>query len=224
MYNPFKIYPPNIDGLSLKLVPKNSKVLDLGCGEVRLGELMEKRLRCKVVGVEIDRKKAKTASSKISKIIVGDIEDQNTQNAIFKNGRFDVVFASAILEHLKDPEFVLKILIKSLKTKNSLVIVTLPNIAHWSIRFQLFFGKFNYANSGILDRTHLHLYNLESARKFLKNSNLKIILEDYEIVGFPFIEKICKLFPFLNWLIREKILKIFPRFFAYQFLFLTIKI
>lgn len=218
MTDPFKIHPPTIDRLSLSLVPENSRVCDLGCGNGRLGELMKKKLNCEVVGVEQDAQKAKTAALKIKKVIVGDLENPKIQSRILKEEKFDLIFASAILEHLKRPEEVLNNLKKALQ-KNGVVIITLPNIAYWPTRFKLLFGKFDYTQSGILDKTHLRFFTLPSAIKFIeKDCGLKIEAVDFEFPALPIIHRILKLMPFGDK-IELKIYRLWPTFFVYQMVF-----
>ena len=64
-------------------------------------------------------------------------------------------------------------------TKNHLavggkVIVSLPNARHFSLVIPLLFGKFDYKERGILDKTHLRFFTRESAVNLLKNAGLTI--------------------------------------------------
>lgn len=208
--------PPNINGLSLAMVPKNSRVLDLGCGGALLGKFMQENLGCKVTGVEIDPKLAEIAKKGIDKVIVGDLGDKKIQKIILRQPKFDVIFAIAILEHLKQPQVILQQLKKSLK-KSGIIIISLPNIAHWSIRLNLLFGNFNYAKSGILDKTHLKFFTIKTALNFLeKDCSLKIEAIDYDFPEVPLISRIIKFSLGLNT--QEKIFRLLPHLFAYQIL------
>ncbi len=207
--------PPNINGLSLKMIPRNSRVLDLGCGDAFLARFMQKQLECKVTGVEINPKSAKIAANRIEKIIIGDLENKNVQKTILKEPKFDVIFASEVLEHLKHPEQVLKTLSTCLKSKKSIIIITLPNVAHWRIRFNLLAGHFEYTKSGILAHDHLKFFTLASAIKFLENGcNLKIEEIKYAYPPVPILYRIFKKLTFMNMVYRVN-----PAFFAYQIAF-----
>jgi methionine biosynthesis protein MetW len=74
---------------------------------------------------------------------------------------FDLVVIADVLEHLVDPKNVLELVRNRLKDDGK-VIISLPNIAHLSVRMQLMFGQFTRTDRGILDRTHLHFYTKKS--------------------------------------------------------------
>lgn len=217
----FKKYSfSNIDSLSTDLVPPNSRVLDLGCGDGTIGQILENK-GCQVIGVEENRNLAKIAKQKLSKVIIGDLEEKKILEQISKEPKFDVIFASAILEHLKRPEVVLKNLIKSLK-EGGIIIITLPNIAYWRIRWELLMGRFNYTESGILDRGHLRFFTVKSAIQFIESDcKLKIDKLDFEFPLFPIIHRIFKLIPFVGNQLQFKFYRKFPNLFAYQMVFKT---
>ena len=87
--------------------------------------------------------------------------------------------------------------------KEGKVIISLPNIANWQVRFGLFFGKFNYKETGILDKSHLHFYTFESARELIKVCNLRILKE---LCGASFFGLVTKYFPFLKPLLSTNII------------------
>jgi len=204
------------DQLSTSYVPKNSRVLDLGCADGKIGHFMEKYFACEVTGVEMNPSLAQKAARRLTKIIIGDLENPQLQAKILEQGKFDVIFASAILEHLKHPQIALKQITKSLK-KDCIIIISLPNTAHWSIRLNLLFGNFKYTKSGILDKTHLKFFTVRTALNFLKKDcSLKIEAIDYDFPKVPILSKVIKFF--LTSKGQQKIFKLFPNLFAYQIL------
>ena len=46
--------------------------------------------------------------------------------------------------------------------------------AHWSVRAQIAVGRFEYADRGILDRTHLRFFTRRSFRRLVEESGLSI--------------------------------------------------
>jgi hypothetical protein len=50
----------------------------------------------------------------------------------------------------------------------------LPNIASWDRRLALLFGHFDYADSGIMDRTHLRFFTFRTAQALLGEAGLTI--------------------------------------------------
>lgn len=206
----------NIEMIAADFVPPDTRVLDLGCADGRIGTWLEKHRNCTVLGVEIDKSLAKTAAGKISKVIQGDLEDSKTQARIMRDAKFDVIFASNILEHLRGPAICMKKIIKALK-KNGVVVVILPNIAHFSTRFELFRGRFNYIDSGILAKTHLRFFTVKSAIEFIEKAcNLTIEHIDYELTPLPIVHRVFNAIPSVGNRIEKKIYRAFPNFFAYQ--------
>jgi len=203
VFNPDRLDPLNIDRQSVELVPKRAKILEIGCATGFIGEFLIKKKKCNVVGVEIGRGEALVARRRLNKVIEGNIEDPKVLRLI--NDKFDVVFASAIIEHLIDPWEALRSWKKFLK-KDGFLIITTSNIAHWSVRLQLLMGKFNYHEYGILDNTHLRFFTTETFKKLINDSGYKVEYFSIDPVGggFPRISKIMSRF--------------FPNLFAYQML------
>ena len=76
---------------------------------------------------------------------------------------FDIIVFADILEHLKEPLEVLKRYKKYLKD-DGYIIISIPNIANWKIRFKSLLGRFEYNEYGILDSGHLRFFNEKSQR------------------------------------------------------------
>jgi hypothetical protein len=85
---------------------------------------------------------------------------------------YDLVLCLDILEHLVNPEIVLARIVENLPD-GATVIISLPNVAHLSVSVPLLLlGRFDYADEGILDRTHLHFYTQKSALALARNAGL----------------------------------------------------
>src|SRR5262245_36577260 len=85
---------------------------------------------------------------------------------------YDVLVFADVIEHLHRPETVMRDLLPAL-APGGMVIVSVPNVAHLWIRASLLFGRFAYADRGILDRTHLRFFTLRSFRAFLRETGLR---------------------------------------------------
>ena len=157
---------------------------------------------CVVDVVESD-KEAVSKLPKIHQIFNTSIEDEN----IFtKLNKYDFIIMADVLEHLVNPDQTLKKLfnISSAKTK---LIISLPNIACWAMRKQLFFkGDFEYQESGLLDKTHLHFYTVNTLPKTFSENGWKIEKLIGTITRLPFEESINKI-PLFNWLFKKFIYK-----------------
>ncbi|HEV7670230.1 MAG TPA: methyltransferase domain-containing protein [Thermoanaerobaculia bacterium] len=66
---------------------------------------------------------------------------------------FGAALAADVLEHLVDPDRTLAQLAVALPVGAPL-LVSVPNVANLTVRLALLFGRFEYAERGILDRTH----------------------------------------------------------------------
>ena len=83
------------------------------------------------------------------------------------------LLAATVLEHVKDAERLLKDLRAKLAPQAT-VIVSLPSVAHWPIRLTLLLGRFDYADFGVMDRTHLHFYAARTGRALLESCGYRV--------------------------------------------------
>lgn len=153
-----------------KKIPIESKVLEIGVGSGRLANLLSIRKKCRVYCVEKEPAMAGIARNKCVEVLNIDIE---TEEMPYGNGAFDCIILGNVLEHMKEPS---KILIKLKKylSDSGFLIYSVPNIVNWHSRMTIFFGKFEYAESGVFDKTHLRFYNLNSAKKLAEDAGYKI--------------------------------------------------
>jgi 2-polyprenyl-3-methyl-5-hydroxy-6-metoxy-1,4-benzoquinol methylase len=160
----------------LKLLGSEKKVLEVGCSTGYLSKVLKEQLKCSVTGIEIDEGAAKMAAKHCDRIIAGNVEELDFQT-MFGNEKFDVAIFGDVLEHLKDPEKVLKT-IRSFLLDTGFVLASIPNIAHISVALELLEGKFEYRSSGILDDTHIKFFTKKSISSLFGNSEYDIVLWD----------------------------------------------
>lgn len=155
----------------LRIVGQGKVVLEIGAST---GYMTKAFLDngCIVDVVERDREATLKIPKKARIKIDKSIEDQRTFNLL--NNDYDYIIMADVLEHLVNPEQVLKKLLKIAIPKTKLII-SLPNIASWVMRKQLFFtGDFEYQESGLLDKTHLHFYTVNTLPKILLSSGWQV--------------------------------------------------
>ena len=134
----------------------------------------------------------------------------------------DIVVCADVLEHTTNPETLLCRLVEIQKPTTHFII-SVPNIANIWIRLNLLFGRFEYTDVGILDKTHLRFFTKSSFRRLLTSCGLKPL----EIVYTPVPLSRLNSFFELNLIGRllQKLLvikaKFLPGLFAYQFLTLA---
>ena len=172
-YETFDPTPYRTHQRALGYLRPGERVLEIGCSTGALTERI-RDLGCTVVGVEQRPEAAAKARAFCEEVLVGDIESLPLPWA---PGSFDAILLLDVLEHLVDPPAAIRRLLPILKPTGR-VIVALPNIAHWSIRFRLLRGRFEYEESGILDRTHLHFYTWKTAPEMLVQGGLEILEAD----------------------------------------------
>jgi 2-polyprenyl-3-methyl-5-hydroxy-6-metoxy-1,4-benzoquinol methylase len=88
-------------------------------------------------------------------------------------GSFDLVVFADVLEHLPDPIRLLRN-VHSLLNPGARIVISVPNVAHLSVRVQLLFGRFRYSDRGILDRTHLRFFTRKTIVELLTDSDFRI--------------------------------------------------
>ena len=153
----------------LQSLPDQSKVLDVGTASGTLARMCIKK-PLHLFGVEPNQDWAQIASPLYERLWVGSIEEIEKECL----EGYDVIVLGDILEHLPAPEKVLQQLVEH-QSPNCLFIVSVPNIANLWVRLNLLFGRFEYTDRGILDRTHLHFFTRKSLVAMLENSGLHVI-------------------------------------------------
>ena len=147
-------------------------MLELGASVGLMTEIMHS-WGIAVTAVEIDRTARDILNESATRVLIGDLDDPRTLEPL-GDERFDVVLASDVLEHLKDPLRCLRQAVQHVKPDGR-VIVSIPNIAHGDIRLALLAGSFEYADMGLLDRTHIKFFTRSSLSNFLASAGLEPI-------------------------------------------------
>ena len=153
-------------------IPKNSEVLDLGCGDGSLLASLKNKLNVSGYGVDISEKKIQLSLSKGLNVIEQDI-DEGLDN--FKDASFDIVIMSQSIQALKRPENALKEIVRIGKE----CIVSIPNFANLKCRTQLALtGKMPVSNALPYDwysTPNLHLCSLKDFESLCKKLNIRVI-------------------------------------------------
>lgn len=151
-------------------------VLDVGCG-IGLNGAALKRSGARVTGLEIAPASLSRAARALDEVIACDITSDAAVRAALGGRRFDLLVFADVLEHMADPASVLARLLPHLE-EDGQVIVSLPNVAAWTVRLGLLRGRFEYEPSGILDETHLRFFTRSSAARLLEQAGLEVLRTD----------------------------------------------
>lgn len=203
---------------------KNSRVLELGCSAGYMSKILKEEYGVSVIGVELDPIAAESAKKYCEEVIVGDLENKLVLDKILVYNNLDCILMVDLLEHLKDPYSLLITLTQVLNSKGRIIIL-IPNIAFWRIRYMLLKGQFKYDNYGIMDKTHLKFFTFNSIHELVKQAGYKVILHKGENWDFPFQSKLSKI-PILSHLYKHVIRDILfrmPNIFAKSTLLVAIQ-
>ena len=112
------------------LIEKNTRVLDVGCGDGTLMEFLKHNNKIDIRGIEISKSNVQKCIGKGLTVIEGDAEKDLVQ---FPESSFDIVILSQTLQAFLNPELVIKELLRVGKK----AIVTIPNFGFWKVRLHL---------------------------------------------------------------------------------------
>jgi O-antigen biosynthesis protein len=134
--------------------------------------VLRMRLGCSVTGVEISPEAAAIAADHCDHVIVGDAEKLD-YDELLGDERFDAILFADVLEHLRDPDALLR-RVRPFISDEGVVIASLPNVAHASVRLALLGGEFRYRDTGLLDDTHVRFFTRDSIQDLFEESGYAI--------------------------------------------------
>ena len=153
------------------LLSNDTRVLDVGCGDGSLMNLLIKEKNIEVRGLELEKQNVQKCIYKGLPIIQGNAETELYQ---FPNQSFDYVVLSQTLQAFYNPNKVLKELLRIGKS----VIVSIPNFGYWKVRTSLlFFGKMPVTKT--LPNTwyntpNLHMCSIKDLYNYCEDENIKV--------------------------------------------------
>jgi methionine biosynthesis protein MetW len=153
------------------LLPFQSRVLDVGCGDGTLIEALIEQKDIDTRGIELEENKVKQCISKGLSVIQGNAETELGQ---FPDKAFDFVILSQTLQAFHQPENVLNELLRIGKK----VIISIPNFGYWQVRTSLlFFGKMPITKSlpdSWYDTPNLHMCSIKDFFHFCIKKKIKM--------------------------------------------------
>ncbi|MDB5763993.1 MAG: hyaD 1 [Herminiimonas sp.] len=159
-----------------RLITPNSRVLDLGAAAGALGQHLTLQKQCIVDGVEYDPEQASKASTWYRKLQVANLETALLADHFPKN-EYDFIICADVVEHLRDPDFLLKQL-QEMLAENGRVLLSVPNIGYAGVVSSLISGEFEYEAEGILDSTHVRFFTRNSLLRTLAKNGLRVLSLD----------------------------------------------
>lgn len=156
------------------LVGTGHDVLDIGCGEGILAATLIRNGN-RITGADILPHVAN--ESVLEQYFSVDLNTGIEPMLKALGGKtFDRVLLLDIIEHLLQPEPLLRQMQRLLKPGGQLIL-SVPNIANIIIRLSLLFGRFDYTERGILDKTHVRFFTRKTLKRMLAEIGYRIVEE-----------------------------------------------
>ena len=153
------------------LIEKNTRVLDVGCGDGILMEYLKHDKEIDIRGIEISKDNVQKCLSKGLTVIEGDAEKDLLQ---FPDSSFDFVILSQTLQAFLNPEIVIKELLRVGKK----AIVTIPNFGFWKVRLHLLIKGTMPITKNLPDEWYntpnLHMCTIKDFYNFCENRRIKL--------------------------------------------------
>ena len=156
----------------IDLIPQGSRVLDLGCGNGSLLNILKQMRQASGNGVEIDVEQVITAIASGCDILLEDIDDGL---AMIPDNSFDVAVLSETLQTIKRPRELLHQILRVARE----AVITFPNFACLEVRTRLLVsgrmpkGKqipFEWYNT-----PNIHLFTLKDFLALCREDHLKVL-------------------------------------------------
>ena len=153
------------------LLPNDTRVLDVGCGDGALMDFLVKEKNIEVRGLELNQNNVQECIYKGLPVIQGNAETELYQ---FPKQSFDYVVLSQTLQAFYQPDKVLRELLRIGKS----VIVSIPNFGYWKVRTSLlFFGKMPVTKTlpnTWFNTPNLHMCTIKDLFNYCEDQNIMI--------------------------------------------------
>jgi SAM-dependent methyltransferase len=155
----------------LELLPPDvHRLLDVGGGEGRFARAFIERRGGEAWLVEPSAAATRAQRHEKLHVVQGTLEELDPRHS----GPFDVVSFLDVLEHMVQPLDALASARRLLRTGGH-VLVSVPNVGHWSIVRDLAAGRFDYGPVGILCGTHLRFFTARSLEQLLNEAGFEVV-------------------------------------------------
>ena len=155
----------------MQLTGQGKNVLELGAASGHVTAELTKRGN-RVTAVEIDISNRDLLSKVAEKVIITDLDRLDLVKKL-QGEKFDVIIAGDVLEHTTKSELIL-LQLQELLEEDGYVVASIPNIAHGDVRLTMLEGNFPYAESGLLDKTHLQFFTRSSVKELFNDNGFHI--------------------------------------------------
>lgn len=162
--------PYEVAGLLRAMMPSNVRVLDVGCGTGSVTVIANRDRGNTVIAIEPDPERAAVARARGLSVHNGLLDEA----FLAEHGGFDVVMSSDVIEHTAAPAEFVQMMARALRP-GGLLLISVPNVAHWTVRLNLLFGRFDYEPVGIMDATHLRWFTTKTIADLVDRAGFDIL-------------------------------------------------
>jgi len=145
-------------------------VVDVGCAAGEFGRALKNaRPELEVRGLDVEAEQISRA-----KLVLDDAVQASASDGLPEHWpKPDCVVFADVLEHLVDPWTTLSDWAASIRP-GGIVLVSVPNVAHYSVARAVLAGKWHYQPEGVLDRTHLRFFSRDTAISLVAEAGFRI--------------------------------------------------
>ncbi len=178
--------------LVLKEIPEKSKVLDLGCGDGVLLEMLQEKKKVKGYGVEISEEGVSLCLEKGLYCYQADIDEGLTD---YRKNSFDYVILNQTIQNTKRPDYVIKEVLRIGKK----IIISFPNFGYIQTRLHLLIKGTMPVNDLLpfqwYDSPNIHLLTIKDMKKMSGEFDFRILRECHFTPGYEQKSMIRKINP-----------------------------
>jgi glycosyltransferase involved in cell wall biosynthesis len=192
-------------------------LVDLGCSD---GKMSSEFRQCGHTVIGVDIQQIPGVADNVDQFIMADL-DQGLPPEL--QTEIDVVVCADVLEHVREPEELLRELAERLN-RGGVVVASIPNFGHWYPRLRTILGLFDYDSRGILDSTHVRFFTRRSFERTALAAGYTVNRIGYTGLPFEVIlrggnsTKVPSILRPIQ-MIDTFLIKVRPQLFAYQMLY-----
>lgn len=146
-------------------------VLDMGCGDGVLGQLLDKH-GYTITGCDVAQRAVELAKPHYSNITQFDLDKDETPRDWVQ--AFDAVVCLEVLEHIEKPEMNIKRAFEMTKC-GGVAIFSFPNIFSWKNRLSFMSGRWPTGYTTYDPREHLHVFELAQFKAWVVNAGFTLV-------------------------------------------------
>jgi len=153
----------------LPLVPRDTRaLLDIGCGTGAFAVSVKRALGCRAVGLEMMPAVAAHAAGQLDRVVIGDALMVDLAE------RFDCITMLESLEHVAEPDRLMSRASGEWLRPGGHLIVSVPNVGHWSVVADQLAGRWDYVPAGLLCETHVRFFTEHALRALLRRHSFEV--------------------------------------------------